>query len=408
MFSKILNIGIKKDLEFYQIREIKILNLFSFITIIGCFIGTVNVLFLGDAYPSVSVILELTASFFIFYLNHKGLYKASAYLFVISMNLTLMYMCVFYSSTTGSFLYYFPLIFCIALLHNPNRSKRRAIIFFSIIGLSLLGSRLLNIPHIHKANLTPEQNAVLFNFNMNLAAFLTVILVFLVIRLINKQYDELGELLETVKQDKVIIQDSLKEKEVLLAEVHHRVKNNLSVIIGLFNLQKDSSTNEETKQSITEAKNRVLSIAMVHERLYSKSDLTKINLKHYISELAKEVVRGHPLYTTVKINEILESIDVDITKAVPIGLIVNEAVTNSLKHAFLNSQVEPSLTLSLTRNFDLICIKIKDNGNGFPENKNHNERSLGLTLIESLADQIDGQIYYDNNMGAQVKLSFPQ
>jgi two-component sensor histidine kinase len=367
----------------------------------------VNIYFLGEAYPSFTVILELTASSLIFYLNHKKLYNASAYLFVISMNLTLMHMCLFYSLETGSFLYYFPLIFCIALLHDPKQPKKRALIFFSIITLSILCSRLLEIPQEYRANLSAEQDKVLFNFNINVAAALTIVLVFLVIRFINKQYLELGSLVKTVKDDKVIIQNSLKEKEVLLAEIHHRVKNNLSVILGLFNLQRESLANEEARQSLTEAKNRVMSIAMVHERLYSKSDLTKINLTQYISELTREIVRGHPLYTRVKITEALEIIDVDITKAVPIGLIVNEAVTNSLKHGFKNSQIEPELTVSLLKTLDLICIKIQDNGIGFPENKKQDDRSLGLSLIESLAEQIEGKVYFETKGGALVKLTFP-
>ncbi|MBA3664120.1 MAG: sensor histidine kinase [Bacteroidetes bacterium] len=408
MLNKVLNIGVHNTDSFYQNRETKILNLFSLITIVGCLIGTLNIYFLGEAYPSVMVIFELVASALIFYLNSKKMYAGAAYLFAISINFALLHMNVLYSSSTGSFLYYFPLIFCIALLHNPNKPKTRVAIFFSLIALSLVCSRLFSFPFIEKANLTSEQNQILFNFNLNLVAFLTVTLVFLVISLINKQYRELTDLVQTVKNDKLTIQNSLREKEVLLAEIQHRVKNNLAVIIGLFNLQKDNSTNEETKQSITEAKNRVLSIAMVHERLYKKDDLSKINLKFYISELIKEIVKSHPLYDSVTIEENIEDLVGDITKAVPIGLIINEAITNSLKHGFVNTQIKPKLSISLQKTFDLICIKINDNGKGFPVNKNHNERSLGLSLIDSLTEQIDGKIYYENkDGGAQVKLTFP-
>jgi two-component sensor histidine kinase len=406
MFSKVLNIGITDRLEFYQKRETKILNLFSLITLTGLLIGTTNIFFLKDHYPVFMVSFEALASFAVLILNHKQIYQASAYVFVISINFTLLYMNLYYHNDTGSYLYYFPLIFCIALLHNPNKSKARAIAFFCIILVSFFGARFLDSSLIQAAKLNDEQNKIIFNYNVNLVAVLTVILVYLVITFINKQYKELSDLLVTSKDDQITIENSLKEKEVLLAEIQHRVKNNLSVIIGLFNLQKDSATNEETKQSITEAKNRVLSIAMVHERLYRKDDLSKINLKYYISELTKEIVRGHHLYKTVTIEESLEDINADITKAVPIGLIVNEVVTNSLKHAFKDTDTKPVLKLSLSRNFDQICIKVEDNGKGFPENKVRSDRSLGLTLIESLANQIDGNIYYLNNNGAGVKLSF--
>ena len=96
--------------------------------------------------------------------------------------------------------------------------------------------------------------------------------------LVSKQYQELDELLSKTKDNQVTISNSLKEKEVLLAEIQHRVKNNLSIMIGLFNFQKETTSNEETKSALLEAKNRVLSIAMVHNQLYRKNDLTKINL----------------------------------------------------------------------------------------------------------------------------------
>lgn len=406
MFSKLLNIGVYDGLEFYQKRETKILNLFSIITIVGSLIGTINVYFLGQAYPAFVVITEIATSVLIILFNKEKKFQSAAYTFVISINLTLLYLNLYYDGSTGSYLYYFPLIFCIALLYNPNKSKIRAFVFFTIVLLSFLSGRFFKFPHLGSANLTPFQNTVIFNFNINLVAVLTVVLVYLVINMINKQYLELSDLLKKSQEDQITIQNSLKEKDILFSEIQHRVKNNLSVIIGLFNLQKENSSNEETKQHITEAKNRVLSIAMVHERLY-RTNISKINLKNYISELTKEVVRSHPLHDYVTVKENLEDLEVDITKAVPIGLVINEVITNSLKHGFVNTQVKPVINISVIKTFDLICIKLEDNGKGFPENKTRSEKSLGLSLIESLADQIDGNIYYSNNEGATVKLSLP-
>jgi len=406
MFSRLLNIGITDQLDYYQKRETKVLNLFSFITLAGLIAGTVNIYFLGEIYPTLTVILETIANGLILFLNYKKLHQAAAILFVLSINILLLYLNIYYDQATGTYLYYFPLIFCIALLHNPNKAKIRDLIFFGVIVLSFFGSRFLHLPSSAIANVSDEQTKVIFSFNINLVAILTIILVYLVINLINKQYRELTDLLKKTQDDQVTIQNSLNEKEVLLAEVQHRVKNNLSVIIGLFNLQRDNAINEETKLAIGEAKNRVLSIAMVHERLYKKEDLSHINLKYYISELAKEIVRSHPLYNKIIIVEELEDIVANITKAVPIGLVVNEIITNSLKHAFKDS-ANPSIKIILTTHFGLISVKITDNGKGFSENKERNERSLGLNLIEALAEQIDGNIFYSSNGGASVKLSFP-
>jgi len=407
MLTKILNIGISEDLDFYQKRETKILNLFAFITIFGSLAGSVNVYILGHTSPAAIVLLELAASTSILVLNHKKQFHISDYLFVISMNLTLFFANTIYDEAAGNYLYYFPIIFCIALLHNPNKGKTRDIIFFGFFALTFFCSRFMHLSLPGSSALTSEQNNIIFRFNVNLVAILTVILVYLVIRLINRQYSELTDLLKRSQSDQLTIQNSLKEKDVLLAEIQHRVKNNLSVLIGLFNLQKNSTDNEEAKLALREAKNRVLSIAMVHEKLYKKDNLSHINLKHYISDLAKEIIRGHPLNNRVKIEEELADIMVDITKAVPIGLIVNESLTNSLKHGFSNESIDPVIKVSLTTHFGLIAIKVADNGKGFPDNDTRSDKSLGLTLIESLADQIDGEVRYSNNKGAVVKLSLP-
>lgn len=407
MFSKLLNIGITEQLGFYQKREVKIINLFTFVILLGLLIGATNILFLNNSYPYTAIIPEAATCIAILVLNRFKFYEAAVFLFILSLNLVVLFINKYYDESTGSYLYYIPIIFCTALLHNPDKPVYRLLAFCAIIGTCFTISRYVQLPFIEKANLTTAQNQLIFNYNINICAGLTLLLVYLVVNLVNRQYKELSDLLKKSHTDQVTISNSLKEKEVLLAEIQHRVKNNLSVLIGLFNLQKDSASNEETRQSMMEAKNRVLSIAMVHERLYRKEDLSKINLKHYISELAKEILRGHPLHDSVMIQEELESLDADITKAVPIGLIVNEVVTNSLKHAFKTNSQNGIIKITLNRQFDQVCLKIQDNGKGFPEQMERNDRSLGLTLIESLAEQLDGDIHYSSNGGAMVKLAFP-
>jgi two-component sensor histidine kinase len=407
MFSKLLNIGISEEIDIYQKRETKALNLFSLFALAGLIIGATNIIFLGSNYAIGAVSFTALGSILVLILNHYKYYQAATYTFVIYINLSLFFLNSYYPYEAGSYLYYFPEVFCIALLHNPNKTKIRDIVFFLIIASGFFGSRFFNFSFIPKAALDGEQSRIIFAYNINFCAALTIILVYLVIGVINKQYSELTQLLEKSKKDQVLIQSSLKEKEVLLAEIQHRVKNNLSVIIGLFNLQISNSPNEQTRQAINEARNRVLSIAMVHERLYKKENLSRINLKPYISELAKEVVRSHPLHPKIDIMEELDDLDADITKAVPIGLVVNEVITNSLKHAFSSDTEKPSIKVMLTAHFGLIAVKIHDNGKGFPANIERSERSLGLSLIESLAQQIDGSIHMSNSNGAVVKLTFP-
>jgi two-component sensor histidine kinase len=407
MFQALLNIGITESTDIYQKRETKILNLFSIITIAGIIIGFTNIYFLGSDYPVFIICFLAMACVFVLLLNKWEMYRAAAYLFVTSLNVDLFFVNEYYPVGTASFLYYFPMIFCIALLHNPERSKQRDFFFFVIIALSFIAAGLFPDKGIfERAALSKEQIQIVFYYNVNICAALTIILVYLVINFINKQYSELNTSLQKSSRDQVMIENSLQEKEVLLAEIQHRVKNNMSVIIGLFNMQKEGTDNEETKRELTEARNRVLSIAMVHERLYKRENLSRISLKNYISNLCKEIIYSHPLHDKIKFVEEIEELDTDITRAVPIGLIVNEAITNSLKHAFKENS-SPVITIRLAKQFDTISLKIRDNGPGFPESKKSNDRALGLSLIESLTDQLDGKLHLLSEEGAIVKIVFP-
>lgn len=407
MFSKLLNTGINNSLDFYQKREVKILNLFALITLIGLALGATNVFFLGEAYPAFVEAFIAFSTAFIFVFNHKKKYQASAYTFILVLNGALIFINQYYDESSGAYLFYFPAVFCVALLHNPNRSILRTIVFLSITLISFLFSRLVTISFLKIHSFSLEQNQITYLYNVYFSVIVTIILVYLIIRLVNNQYYELTELFNKTKEDKIVIANTLKEKEVLLAELQHRVKNNLAVIIALFNFQKDTSINEETINALNEAKNRVLSIAMVHEQLHTKENLSEINLEKYLSELIREILRSHPHFSHTVIKKQIANVNLDISKTIPVGLIINEILTNSLKHAFKSINKTPEIDLTLIASNNFISIKMKDNGIGFPEQFEKNNNSLGISLIESLTEQIDGKVELSNNNGAQVEFSFP-
>ena len=268
--------------------------------------------------------------------------------------------------------------------------------------------RLFDIPYLKNATITEADNAALLTYNSVLAFFVTLILVFLVVKLINRQNNEALTLLHKEQEAQKIIAQSLKEKETLLAEIQHRVKNNLAIITGLLNLQTEKAPCEESKLLMIESRNRVMSIAMVHERLYKKDNLSKIDLKQYLSELVQELVKSFPIQSKqIQIEEELQKIELEITKAVPIGLIVNEALTNSLKHAFNSSNQTPIIKIKMQIIYDRIQIGILDNGIGFQDIITRKDNALGLSLIESLCDQIDAQVIFKNESGACVSIVFP-
>jgi two-component sensor histidine kinase len=408
IFGNLINLGVKSEMEFYQKREARIVNLFALITLLGLLFGVSSVIFISGDYVISTVLFTTLTSLSILFLNYKLHHNAATYLFVITINVTIFILNQQYIDSVGNYLYYFPLIFCVALIHNPVKSNTRTAIFFSIVLVSFLCSRFIDIPYLKNTTITEADNAALLTYNSVLAFFVTLILVFLVVRLINRQNNEALTLLHKEQEAQKIISQSLKEKETLLAEIQHRVKNNLAIITGLLNLQTEKAPCEESRQLMIESRNRVMSISMVHERLYKKDNLSKINLKLYLFELVQELVKSfHVNSKQIEIIEELAVIELEITKAVPVGLIVNEAITNSLKHAFNQGQQNPSIKIKMQLIFDRIQICIMDNGSGFANTSDRKETALGLSLIESLSDQIDAQVVFKNEDGACVSLVFP-
>ncbi|MES2512749.1 MAG: histidine kinase dimerization/phosphoacceptor domain -containing protein [Bacteroidota bacterium] len=395
-------------MEFYEIREARMVNLFAWIAFIGSVAGITTVFFIQANYPTFIAMFSVFTALAVLILNYKGFHSAATFTFVLTTNVSVFIIVQQYTANVGNYLYYFPLIFCVALVHNPTKTNTRTIFLFAMIAVSFLCSWIFDIDSLKNTTVSEKDNEVLLIYNSVLTFFITIVLVYLVVKLINRQNNEAISLLHKEQAAQKIIGQSLKEKETLLAEIQHRVKNNLAIIAGLLNLQSEKAPCETSRQLMVESRNRVMSIAMVHERLYKKDNLSKIDLKLYLSELVKEVIKSFPVTAQqIEIQEDLEKVELEITKAVPIGLIVNEALTNSLKHAFKNSSESPKVKIKMQAIYDRIHLSMSDNGTGFTDTHKRGETSLGLSLIESLSDQIDAEIVFRNDGGACVSLVFP-
>lgn len=406
IFRRIIDSGIVAGLPFYRRREVRMINLFALIIIAGLLVGATSMFFLGGAYPALAEVISATVTVMIIVLNFKKKYDAATYLFVISINLLIFFINQQYDVSVQCYLYYFPVIFCVALIHDPGRSNKRTALFFFIVVFSFMCSKLLRIEALRNTTVTAEDNKVLLIYNAYLTVILTIFLVYLVVKLINRQNNELILSLNKLRESQLLISNSLKEKEVLLAEIQHRVKNNLAVMSGLLSLQLNDAKGSEARVLLLDAKNRIMSIAMVHERLYQKGNLSQINLGQYLMELTDEVIGSHQLHSKIQLIKQTINLEVSITKAIPTGLIVNEILTNSLKHAFENGSIEPTISLKMILQDNTLKIHVADNGKGFGDLSSRNESSLGVSLIESLALQIDADVVFMNNDGAKVELSY--
>jgi two-component sensor histidine kinase len=201
-------------------------------------------------------------------------------------------------------------------------------------------------------------------------------------------------------------QVSLKEKEALLKEVYHRVKNNLQVITSLLHLQLDTMEDESAREAMIESAMRVKSMALVHEMLYQSGNFSEIEMDGYITKLIKCLYEIYHVDThQVQCHITVEQVSLSIDKAIPFGLILNEIISNSLKHAFSNEE-NGEIKIFLKKNKDRIKMVMSDNGPGLPSDLDiENTHTLGIRLIHNLTKQLNGQLEIERDHGTTFTLT---
>jgi two-component sensor histidine kinase len=202
---------------------------------------------------------------------------------------------------------------------------------------------------------------------------------------------------------------SLLEKEVLLKEIHHRVKNNLQIISSLLSLQAANVHDSTTLAQFRDSQNRVRSMALIHERLYRSDDLAKINFREYIDDLSGHLLQSYLSQdNTVSLKVEAEDIYLDIDTAIPCGLLISELVSNALKHAFPQGR-SGTLGIEMKQCDDgQYHVVVRDDGVGIAEDLDFRKtKSLGLKLVHNLARQLGGTVDFQNGRGTEIAVSFP-
>ncbi|AVH69563.1 sensor histidine kinase [Nostoc sp. 'Lobaria pulmonaria (5183) cyanobiont'] len=210
------------------------------------------------------------------------------------------------------------------------------------------------------------------------------------------------------KQAEEQIKASLQEKEVLLKEIHHRVKNNLQIISSLLNLQAEYLKDNQALEVFKDSQNRIESMALIHEKLYQSQDLARINFADYIQDLVTNLFYSYNVNSsaiTLKMN--VEEVFLVIDAAIPCGLIINELISNSLKYAFTQTEGGEICIDFYPNKVNLYTLTISDNGVGFAQDFDfHNTESLGLRLVKGLTHQLKGNIDFSSNNGVKYKIIF--
>jgi len=223
-----------------------------------------------------------------------------------------------------------------------------------------------------------------------------------------RYFDGIIEDITERKEAEERLKTSLLEKEVLLREIHHRVKNNLQIISSLLNLQSRHIEDEPALDMFQESRNRVRSMALVHEKLYRSDELAKVDFCEYIRSLGRHLFMSYGINSKgIDLDVDVKDVFLDINTSIPCGLIINELVSNSLKHAFSGRDRGKIRVILRPDNDDKFKIVVSDDGVGLPKNLDVTQtESLGLQLVTMLVEQLQGTLRIDKNQGTSFEITF--
>lgn len=210
------------------------------------------------------------------------------------------------------------------------------------------------------------------------------------------------------KQSERTLRKSLHDKETLLEEIHHRVKNNLAVISGLLELQILTTDDGRIAHTLRNSQSRIQSMAMVHEKLYRSPTLSHVRLDEYIQDLAEAILTTFSSeQKELTLDLSLEEAEIDIQTAIPLGLLLNELMVNSVKHAFAGLE-KGTITARLLQTDEGLELTVSDDGKGLPEKfRLEKTTSMGMSLVQTLSRQLNARISYESNQGASFHIELP-
>lgn len=401
----ISSIGIKEQYEEDLIKRIVLTNQFCVIAFIIFFFSGINNLILGDAFSFWLIEGFATMCILSLYINKTYHHRFAAISLFCFVSTAIFYFDSYSGKESGAYLFYFPLILAIAFLFDFKTEKKIMIAEFFII-LCFIAINVFTHHRLFESPLIDdEKRHQMFTYNIIMSTFAVGFFIYLSVKnnlktsILHEQRIKEREIAEkTIKQ-------TIAEKDILLTELHHRVKNNLAVIAGLFSLKLDSIKNEEAREVLLESRNRVRSMALIHNRLYKASNFANVNFEEYIHELVNEIKLSYPtIADSIALNTHISNITLNVNTAIPCGLILNELLSNCYKHAF-KGKTTGSIYISFSKHGDKINLTVKDNGIGLRSDYEQSE-SLGITVIQSLCEQLEGQCEYSVDDGTCFSLTF--
>lgn len=388
-YNKLINNGVQPLKTSWENELSKKVNLATMVSILYMFIATVFVYLMRYDAFFFECLFATILLFGVLLINRKNVitaiyfYYILDFLFLIPVNLKM-------GIDSYVIVYFFPLIFTLIQLLGKKETIKHLVIL-SLLCLISVVFILIGFKQnwLRIDNSTSSFSLIVFNIILSITSSTLFALLI--------SFD-------SIKQQ-TIIKKILHEKEILLSEVLHRVKNNMNIITSLLNLKKMTAHEEETKLALDDCKNRVYSMALVHENIYSSESNVGLNFKEYIENLVQEIAYSFGGEVMYEIQFDLEDLQLDLNTSIPCGLIINELITNSFKYG--RSINQPLIIqIELKQRAEHLYLRIKDNGPGISEELLISAKSFGLELIQGLSEQINGEMKITSEDGFQYELIF--
>lgn len=398
-------IGIKKEYDTVLVKRVKLCNQFIFIGILIFLLSGINNYLLGDIFSAVLIESLVLVCLLTFYLNKLHFHRFAISFFFTVLSFAIFYFDSYSGIISGSYLFHFPLILAIAFVFDIRADKKVMILHFVLIFFLLIINLITNHSLFKSNFFTDEKRHQMFVFNLLFSAAAVGFFTYLMSKNNLEESFLYKKRIQEQKEAEDSIQKALTEKNVLLAELHHRVKNNLAIISGLFNLKINDDLHADAKNTLIESRNRIHSMALIHNQLYKNNNLNDIDFNNYACELINEISKSYPsISNSIKIRTNIINTSLNINSAIPCGLILNELLTNCYKHAF-EEKADGCIDVSF-ENINNDCkMVVRDNGIGLPVDYN-TKQSLGVSVITALTEQLNGNYLFTNDDGTYFELTF--
>ncbi len=403
---------------------LKTINRFCYAIAISTVFDIIIYSFMG-LYSICIVLLAVGALFLWFvYLNKNSRYKISRLGIIFTTNVGVIVFSAFLGFKSGIFFFLFAAPHLIYLLYNFKQKQSIYLSIFSYL-VTFIIIYIIDAYHLIAPTILPQNSMnLIYVINFSVSLILSFILITFFASNNSKVSEMLLEANKSLQENQAHLENeieeknkintqllkTLKEKEILLSEIHHRVKNNLAVVSGLIELQNFYVKDEKASAILKESRNRIKSIAVLHEKFYESKNLEKIEIGSYIDELIYFIKLSFSnQQKEINISTQIDVIELSMDNALPFSLLLNELITNSYKHAFKDKN-KGNISISFTKHQNELILNFKDDGCGFDMSKVNKEDSLGMNLIEAFSLQLKAESAYEfkENAGTEFKLQFKE